>query len=191
MNNSHNQSSDLDRGHQARLSLASFDLFYKQHLPVLVRYLISQAQDSRWAEDIAQDSMIAACDKWDDLLTVDRPDSWLFKVATRKLRRLEAHARERCWLPEVPSSSDDLLAAAVADTWVSDHLELIAALRSLPRRQGEVIGLHFLCAYPIADAAPILGISEGAVQTHLHRGLENLRKHQASLTGSVDTERRS
>jgi hypothetical protein len=39
--------------------------------------------------------MMIALDKWDDLLTFERPDSWVFKVATRKLRRLEAQARAR------------------------------------------------------------------------------------------------
>ncbi|HSZ44467.1 MAG TPA: hypothetical protein VK823_03970 [Streptosporangiaceae bacterium] len=39
--------------------------------------------------------MMIALDKWDDLLTYERPDSRVFKVATRKLRRLEAQARAR------------------------------------------------------------------------------------------------
>jgi predicted RNA polymerase sigma factor len=83
-----------DNGHQARLSLTSFDVFYRCHLPVLVRYLIVCAADSGWAAEIAEDAMIAACDHWDELLTADRPDCWLFLVATRRLRRLEARARE-------------------------------------------------------------------------------------------------
>ena len=48
-----------------------------------------------WAEEVADDAMMIALDKWDDLLTYERPDSRVFKVATRKLRRLEAQARER------------------------------------------------------------------------------------------------
>lgn len=162
-------------GHQARLSLVSFDLFYRQHLPVLTRYLISQAGDSDWAVQIAQDAMQAACDTWDDLLTCDRPDAWLFTVATRMLRRLEARARERCQLPEGRETAGDLAVAALADSWVCEHLELIAALRGLPRRQAEVIGLHFLAGYQVAEAAGILGIGEGTAKTHFRRGLASLR----------------
>jgi RNA polymerase sigma factor (sigma-70 family) len=163
-----------DDGYQARLSLASFDVFYRTYLPVLMRFLICQARDSGWALEIAQDAMTAACDKWDDLLTFDRPDSWLFMVAIRRLRRLEARARERCWLSEDRSGADDLQIVAAIDPWVSEQRELISALRSLPRRQAEVIGLHFLAGHSITDTATILHLSTWAVRMQLRRGLEAL-----------------
>jgi RNA polymerase sigma factor (sigma-70 family) len=170
-----------ERGRQARLSLLSFDTFYRRYRPILVRYLISQANDTSWAEDVAQETMLDASDRWDDLLTYERPDSWLFTVATRKLRRLEARARERCCLPEnLGRAEGDLRVAAATDAWVDDHLDLVAALRSLPRRQGEVIGLHFLADYTIAETALILGMSEGTAKTHLRRGLEQLRRHESA-----------
>src|ERR1700722_15414048 len=111
------RSPEQDSGHQARLSLASFELFYRRYLPVLLRYLVSQARDSSWALDITQDAMLAAWDNWDDLLTYDRPDAWLFRVATRKLRRLEARARERCWLPENLGHRDDVPFGATPAPW--------------------------------------------------------------------------
>jgi RNA polymerase sigma-70 factor (ECF subfamily) len=172
------RSSDEDGGRQARLSLTSFDLFYRRYLPVLLRYLICQAGDSGWALDIAQDAMGAACDNWDGLLTNDRPDSWLFMVATRRLRRLEARARERCWLREDPGGRDDLHLMAATDPWVKDHCELIAAVRALPRRQAEVIGLHLLAGYSVADAATILHATEWVVRTRLHQGMDALRQRQ-------------
>jgi RNA polymerase sigma factor (sigma-70 family) len=139
-----------------------------------MRFLICQARDSGWALEIAQDAMTAACDKWDDLLTFDRPDSWLFMVAIRRLRRLEARARERCWLSEDRSGADDLQIVAAIDPWVSEQGELIKALRSLPRRQAEVIGLHFLAGYSISGTATILQLSTWAVRMQLRRGLEDL-----------------
>jgi RNA polymerase sigma-70 factor, ECF subfamily len=165
---------DRSAGQQARLSLVSFDLFGRRYLPALTRYLISQAGDSDWASQIAQESMQAARDNWDDLLTFNRPDVWLFTVATRKLRRLEARARERGWPPEDLGVSADLAMTALTDSWVGDHLELLAALRALPRRQAEVIGLHYLAGYQVAEAAGILGIGEGTARTHLRRGLVSL-----------------
>jgi len=175
------RSPDQDSGHQARLSLASFELFYRRYLPVLLRYLVSQARDSSWALDIAQDTMLAASDNWDDLLTYDRPDAWIFRVATRQLRRLEAQARERCWLPEDLGDRDDVQLAATTDPWVSEHQELLAAVRALPRRQAEVIGLHLLAGYPADETALILACGEGTVRTQLRRGLAELRRLEANV----------
>jgi DNA-directed RNA polymerase specialized sigma24 family protein len=123
-------SSAPGRGREARLSLVSFETFFKRYFPALLRYLISQANDTSWAEDVAQETMIAASDKWDDLLTYDRPDSWLFKVATRKLRRLEARAREHTCLPDdTTNSRSDLTIAAASDEWVSEDIDVIASAR--------------------------------------------------------------
>jgi RNA polymerase sigma-70 factor (ECF subfamily) len=167
-----------ERGRKARESLSSYETFYRRYLPRLTRYLISRASDTGMAEDVAQETMIAAHDKWDDLLTYERPDSWLFKVATRKLQHLEAQARARCLLPEdLASAEDDLRIAAATDKWVDDHIDLVAAVRSLPRRQCEVIGLHFLAGYTIVETAQILGIQEGTAKKHLNRGLIYLRQH--------------
>ncbi len=170
-------------------SADSFGLFYRRNLPLLYRYLVTAAQDSSWAADLAQDAMIAACDGWDELQALDQPDRWLFKVAIRRLRRLEARARDRGWLGEDPEDSVDLAITAATDPWVSDQLEVIVALRSLPRRQGEVVGLHYLAGYPIADVSMILGIGEGTARTQLRRGLIALRREVAlPLTGGCRTE---
>jgi RNA polymerase sigma factor (sigma-70 family) len=173
------QERELMDGHQARVCLESFEKFYKFYQPRLVRYLTSQASDTNWAEEVADDTMMAAWNKWDHLLTYERPDSWLFMVATRKLRQLEARARERCCLKEDLASSDiDLRLAAVTDEWIEDHMDLIAGLRALPRRQCEVIGLHYLVGYTLPETAQILGMRNCVASEHLTRGLKALRQHQ-------------
>jgi RNA polymerase sigma factor (sigma-70 family) len=166
------------RGHRARLTVtSSFPDFYRKWWPPLVRCLISQANDTRWAEDIAQDTMMAARDKWEQLLTFERPDAWLFKVAIRSLRRLEARAREECLLPDdTESAIGDLSVAAAMDDWVARNLDIVAAIRSLPRRQGEVTVLHGLAGYTFAEAALVLGISEPTVKTHFRRARERLQE---------------
>lgn len=153
-----------------------FSLFYRHYFPRLVRFLITQASEATWAEDVAQEAMLVACDKWDDLLTYERPDSWLFKVALRKLRRLEARAQDQYLLREdLGDAESDMRLATAADGWVEDHLDLITRLRSLPRRQCEVLGLHYLGQYTLVETAQILGIEEGTAKSHLNRGLHNLR----------------
>jgi RNA polymerase sigma-70 factor (ECF subfamily) len=167
------------RARAARLSTVSFETFYRRYFPILVRFLITQANNTNWAEDIAQDTMIAATDKWQQILTYERPDSWLFKVAIRKLRRLESRARELSCLPEdIESVVADVRIAAAADDWVHDNIEVVCVLRSLPRRQAEVLALRYLADYTLAEAAYIMGIKESAAKTHLERALKNLRRQR-------------
>lgn len=165
------------RGHRARLDVTSFPDFYRQWWPPLVRCVISQASDTRWAEDIAQETMMAARDNWERLLTFERPDAWLFKVAIRTLRRLEARAREGGLLPDdAGSAAGDLKMAAAMDDWVAGHLDIVAAIRSLPRRQGEVMFLHGLCSYTFGETAQILGIGEPTAKEHFRRARVRLQQ---------------
>jgi RNA polymerase sigma factor (sigma-70 family) len=170
-----------ERGRQARLSLVSFPTFYRQYYPLLVRVLISQAHDTRWAEDVAQDTMLAAYGKWEDLLVYERPDSWLFKVAIRRLRRIEAKIRRECpYSDDFDATMQDVRLAAAGDEWVDDHLAVVAGIRSLPRRQSEVIALHYLADNTLEETAEILGISLSSAKTHKQRGLDGLRKGHVS-----------
>src|SRR5260370_419821 len=172
-----------DRAHLARMRMDNFETFYKYYITRLVRFLTSQASNFDWAEDVAQDTMIAMWDKWDEALAYDRPDSWLFRVATRKLRRLESRARKNGRLHEdLASSGCDLLAAAGRDDWIEDNIDLISGMRSLPRRQCEVIGLHYLGGYTIPQAAEILRLKENTAKTHLKTGPESMPRHKDTPT---------
>jgi len=171
-----------DQGQKAPRRSYSFDAFCRHYLPVLERYLICQAMDNRWTADIARDSMIAARGRWAALLEAERPDCWLFEAATRELRRLEARARTRC--QALDDGVADLRIEAGADAWVCDHLGVIRAVRSLPRRQAEVVGLHYLVGYSIADAARILGICAATASTQLDRA-------GASLVAVTDEDLRA
>jgi RNA polymerase sigma-70 factor (ECF subfamily) len=163
------------RGYHARLAVTSFPDFYRQWWPPLVRCLITQASDTRWAQQIAHDTMLAARDNWERLLTFERPDAWLFKMAIRALRRLEARARDRGQLPDdTGTAALDLGLAAAADDWVAGHLDIVAAIRALPRRQAEVMQLHGLCRYSMAETGEILGIAETAAGEHYSRGRQRL-----------------
>jgi DNA-binding CsgD family transcriptional regulator len=86
------------------------------------------------------------------LLTYERPDSWLFKVAIRKLHRLEAKARERFVLNGDLSSNE----------------------ANLPRRQSEVAALKWLEGCTLKETAEILGISVAAVKMYLIEARKSL-----------------
>ena len=55
-----------------------------------------------------------------------------------------------------------------------EHSDVIRALRSLPRRQREVLVLRYYDEASEAEIAETLGIGLGSVKTHASRGLHAL-----------------
>jgi RNA polymerase sigma factor (sigma-70 family) len=165
----------VERGTEARLSMTSQEAFFKLYWPRLLRFLLTQASISSLAEDVAEDTFLKAFASWDTMLTYGRPDSWLFKVAGRQLRREEAQARRRGKLAEdAIARLADIQQAAELDEWVANNLPLYSAIRDLPRRQAEVVACE-LASCTTSETAEILGISEGTVRSHRCLALRNLR----------------
>ena len=69
----------------------------------------------------------------------------------------------------------------VEATDLIERCEMRAALRRLPARQREVITLRLLLDLDTATTARVLGMPEGTVSSHLHRGLAALRREIPSL----------
>lgn len=167
-----------------RETLASFPAFYGYWVPRLTAYLRSQTTDGRWVEDVAQETMLAARGRWDDLLTYDKPGAWLFKVATTMLRRWQAKAREQCTsLDDMLTRGDGGQAALISGegaygtgSGADDRIDLMNAIRALPRRQREALALHDLLGFPHAEVGEILGFSEGCAKTHVHRARRRLEE---------------
>jgi len=58
----------------------------------------------------------------------------------------------------------------------AEDAEFWAAVRSLPRRQSQVIALRYLEDRPVSEIAEILGTAEGTVKKHLHDGRRALAR---------------
>ena len=89
-------------------------------------------------------------------------------------------ATGRC-LPGPPAGQRGEGAAALRarrepapDELGADDAPFWAAVRSLPRRQAHAVALHYLDDLAVAAVAKVLGLSEGAVKVHLHRGRQAL-----------------
>jgi RNA polymerase sigma-70 factor (sigma-E family) len=126
------------------------------------------------SEDLAQEALARAYLRWRKVAPYD--EAWVARVATnlaigrwRRHGRVEVRAdggaRGRAGVA-APPQPDDLL----------DRIEVVRALRSLPRRQREAVALRYLADLPEAAVAAHLGCSVGAVKQHTHRGLAALRR---------------
>ena len=153
-------------------SLESFEEFYATEYPAVVG-LAYALSGNRWvAEDLAQEAFLAAHRKWDRLAEYEQPGSWVRRVVANlsvsafRRRVTEAKALGRLALGQASALPE--LSAADAEFW--------RAVRALPRRQAQVVALHYLEDRPVAEIADALGIAPGTVKKHLHDGRRELAR---------------
>jgi RNA polymerase sigma-70 factor, ECF subfamily len=124
------------------------------------------------AQDAVQEALARA---WERRASIDQIDRWILAVAMNLVR-----SRWRKLRREVPLLSDRPVPDVTEDRGQS--LDLRAAIRSLPRRQREVVVLHYFADLPVREIADVLATSEGAVRNALHHG----RARLASIVGSEE-----
>src|SRR3984885_12152273 len=159
------------RGDAAR---AGTDLFRDHHLE-LVRLALVLVGDQATAEDVVQDAFERLHRGWRGLR---QPSSGLAYVRSsvlngcRSVHRRAAVARKH--VPELAGSADTT--SPDAATAADDRGEMAAALRSLPRRQREVLALRYYLDLDVAEIAGTLRISPSAVRATNARGLVALAR---------------
>ncbi len=146
--------------------LATIEAIVRETSPALVRTLTLIVLDRESAADIAQDTFVQLCRHWAQVSRHPNPRAWVYRVALNRAadhRRVLARATrlvERLGhrLPEQQSP----------DGWEPD-LEFVGVLRGLPLRQRKATALRYLGDFSVPQIAEVMGISEGAVNSHLHR----------------------
>jgi RNA polymerase sigma-70 factor, ECF subfamily len=143
-----------------------FESFFRGVFPRAVAVAQRVTGDRASAEDAAVEALARAHFRWKQIGGQPWREAWVHKVAVNEaIRRLP---RPRMVAP-APAAGDP------ADQVVLRQA-LTAALRQLPRRQCEAIVLRYLLDFSEAEVAAALGVSQGTVKTHLHRGIAALRK---------------
>lgn len=146
----------------------TFEDFYRHERPRLVT-LAAALCGRAWADDVAQEAMLVAFRRWDELVAQGNPEAFVRRVcaniAVSTYRRRSGQSRLVLRLAaERPAMTTDRL--RYDDLW---H-----AVRALSRRQAEVVALHYVYDLKVADIAATLGVSEGTVKTLLHRARTTL-----------------
>lgn len=147
---------------------AGFADFFRAEYETLLRaiYLISGSRDE--AEELAQDALVKACERWDRVREMENPAGYLYRAAVNKrrsvARRLRLAAQRAFSLrpPDVIAQSDD-------------RDQIRRALALLPEGQREAIVLVEWLGLTDAEAGRVLGVSAGAVRVRISRAKASLR----------------
>lgn len=153
-------------------AMEAFEEFYAREFAAVVGLAYALSGSRNGAEDLAQEAFLAAHRSWSRVATYDDPAGWVRRVVTN----LSVSAFRRS-LAEAKA----LARAAVGSVWVlpplsEDDAEFWGAVRRLPRRQRQVIALHYMEDMPVAKIARVLGTAEGTVKKHLHDGRVSLAR---------------
>ena len=170
----------VDSGLGWVVRVESFDAFYAREYSSLVAMAFALTGSRAHAEDVAQEAMLTAYRRWDDVSRLDVPAAWVRRVcantATSLVRRRVVEARALVRLRSRP--------VVVAELDETDGA-FWSEVRRLPRRQAQCVALRYVYGCSVADIAGILGCAEGTVKSQLW----NARARLAERLGETVEER--
>ena len=148
---------------------------YRTHYRSLVRLAALLLDDVGTSEEVVQDAYIRMHGAWGRINEPEKALPYLrttvINLSRSKMRRrqvAEKHAPKP--MPDAPSAEYGAITLAERDA-------VIAALRALPDKQREAIVLRFYGDLTEVEIAAAMGVSQGAVKSHLHRGKAALARH--------------
>jgi RNA polymerase sigma-70 factor, ECF subfamily len=170
----------------------AFGELFLRHRDRLWAVAVRTVSDPEEAADALQDAMISAFRKADRFRGDSAVSTWLYRIVVNaSLDRL----RRRAARPAADGADErtlDNLAAAQAtpdpSTDSDTSLDVMAALRTLPPEQQSALVLVDMLGYPVAEAADILGVSEGTVKSRSARGRARLLPRLGHLRRPAPTE---
>jgi RNA polymerase sigma-70 factor (sigma-E family) len=150
----------------------TFEEFAATRLPTLLAFATVLTGQRALAEDLAQDVLIRANARWDQIAGLDRPDLYLRKMILNEFLSW----RRRSWrlIPAgvaiAPQGSTADYAAEYAE-----HQAMLAEIAKLPRRQRAVLVLRYYEDRTDNEIADLLGCKPSTVRAHASRALAALR----------------
>ncbi len=164
-----------DRALVARLragELAAFEAIVARYRAALIARAQARLGSCADAEDVAQDAFVQAFLHRHALRNPEALLPWLRRITDRLALQRQ---RQR----EHPTPPDDLEVLAdqhCARSAPDGALEIESLLAPLSAAMRETVSLTLLAGYTCAEAAEIMGVSEGTVKSRLHRARSALKE---------------
>jgi RNA polymerase sigma-70 factor, ECF subfamily len=152
-----------------RGAASGIEALFRLHWPRAYRAAYLVVHDAAAAEDIAQESFLAAVRNL-DRFDRSRPfGPWLHRIVVN---------RAIDWVRARQLRAEAELAESVAASAPNAQLDgtLLAALAALPPDHRAVIVLRHLLGYTPGEIAELLGLPRGTVNSRLRRGLDSLQE---------------
>ena len=172
--------SDLIRVHDVHVAVDSFEELFRESYPRLVALGTSMSGDREVARDLAQETMLRAYRRWDEVGEYEYPGGWLRRVMSNLL--IDHHrstTSERSALdrikhaPSGPHAGDADPAQLAIGGSMQRWTQLTA---SLTPQQRVIATLFYGEDASIENIAQTLDLSQGAVKSALFKARRNLER---------------
>jgi RNA polymerase sigma factor (sigma-70 family) len=151
--------------------VVGFDECFRLHYPRLVALGVAMSGSAEVARELAQETMIRAHARWDELQTYERPEAWLRRVMSNLLiDHHRSRAAERAAFTRLQARP---IAYAPGEHDVPEWHTLIA---SLPARQRMIVTLYYAEDLPIDEIATMLDVANGTVKSALAKARDRLHR---------------
>jgi RNA polymerase sigma factor (sigma-70 family) len=152
------------------------DVLFRRHYSALLRLAVVMLGSREAAEDAVQDAFVGlhrhratlrdpeAAEAYLRSAVLNCCRSWVRRQVTQRAPRPLILVREHDESPEDTIVDRDEIGS------------LVAVMRTLARRQREVLACRYVLELSVAETAQLLRISEGSVKAHTHRGLQTLQQ---------------
>ena len=152
------------------------DVLFRRHYTGLLRLAVVMLGSREAAEDAVQEAFVALYRNWRSLRDREAAEVYLRSAVLNRCRSwVRRQVTQRAPRPLLLVSEQQ---ESAEDTTVT-HDEvgsLVAVMRTLARRQREVLACRYVLDLSVAETAQLLQISEGSVKAHTHRGLHALQQ---------------
>lgn len=155
-----------------------FRAFYAAVLPHVYGYFLSRCgAQAAVAEDLTQETFLAAVAQLRRGARVQTPRAWIFGIARHKLLDHLRQQKRQGWsvisLEDEQADDDGSFSLSDQDERTRDRA--IAALAAVPMVQREALILHYLDGHPVQEVARHLSRSVHATESLLARGRVSFR----------------
>ena len=152
--------------------LPPFERFLEANRATVFRYLTA-AVGPIDADDLFQETFLAALRAYPRCTEADRLDRWILRIASRKA--IDHHrgvARRPIPVAAPPERPTEVDPAA------NGFGPAVVAVRDLPARQRDAVAYRHILGFTVADTASLMDCSQEAVRASAYQGLRKLKEQE-------------
>jgi RNA polymerase sigma-70 factor (ECF subfamily) len=154
----------------------AFHALVDRHAPSLFRSAQALSRNRQDAEDLLQDTFIAAHRGLKNFAGRSSIKTWLLRILTRKAFKALKRARSR---PTVSLDVIDIPQAGPSRS-IDQRLDVITVLRTLSEPHCQVLTLREIEGLSYDEIATVLGIPRGTVESRLYRARAEFKEKYLS-----------
>ena len=165
------------------------------HYAKIVKFIRKASGDSYIAEDIAQDTLLAAMEQIDKMKRYDNLEAALIKIASNNLKKYFKRIKNKFdftppekleeLIDDKLEPMDNAAPEIVMKSFTEEELK--TALEKLDEKSVKILILRYYYNLSLKEVARYCGMTYSAVRINHHRAIKKLKKHVTKERGYDST----